>query len=540
MIEGPPADPPAPPHEVRPVFATVTILFSDIRGFTEYTDQYGDEAAVRMLHKHNGIVEAQLARYGGQVVKRQGDSFMVSFEAARTAVTSAVAIQRKLDESRSRGQGVTIQVGIGINLGEPVREGADYFGGAVNLASRICAAAGPGQILVSQTLRNVVAKMEGTSFIDIGPQPIKGFSEPQRLFLVDWSSATQIAAPLVIVDAPLPAESKDPIHTSKATVISSLTTSSLPSATTARARQPVGGQAPPRRRLKPRLLPLAVLVLAMLVISGVLGAIALARGNSNKATNSSPVSKATNLQALPSRYAGSWTGSGHAFSPAVDFAITMSLRAGQVGQLVGEIDRPTLGCKQGLILDKATTQSITLTEQGATCWVGGQRSAYAGSKIVASLGGAALDWKEFWDPLASSASAVATLAQGSSGAIPGTSNLIAIPNAYAGTWKGSGHAFSPAVDFAITMSLRAGQVGQLVGEIDRPTLGCKQGLILDKATTQSITLTEQGATCWVGGQRSAYAGSKIVASLGGAALDWKEFWDPLASSASAVAMLSIG
>ena len=167
-----------------------------------------------------------------------------------------------------------------------------------------------------------------------------------------------------------------------------------------------------------------------------------------------------------------------------------------------------------------------------------------GYKILASLSGSSLGWKEFAsDPSAinPTASASATLAQGSSGAIPGTSNLIAIPDADIGTWKGSGHAFSPSVDFAITMTIRAGQVGQVVGEIDRPTLGCKQDLILDKATTQSITLTEQGGFCSVSAGQVAGNGYKILASLSGSSLDWKEFpGDPSAGNASATSTLTMG
>ncbi|HEY8816417.1 MAG TPA: adenylate/guanylate cyclase domain-containing protein, partial [Candidatus Dormibacteraeota bacterium] len=74
--------------------STVTILFSDIRGFTEYTDENGDEAAYTMLRLHNTLVQEQLALYRGHVVKTQGDSFMVSFDSARTAVTCATAIQK--------------------------------------------------------------------------------------------------------------------------------------------------------------------------------------------------------------------------------------------------------------------------------------------------------------------------------------------------------------------------------------------------------------------------------------------------------------
>ena len=68
---------------------TVTIFFSDIRGFTEYTEAHGDAAAYRMLQHHNAMVQEQIALYGGHIVKTLGDSYMVSFDAARNAMTYA-------------------------------------------------------------------------------------------------------------------------------------------------------------------------------------------------------------------------------------------------------------------------------------------------------------------------------------------------------------------------------------------------------------------------------------------------------------------
>ncbi len=119
-----------PARSGGPAFgSTVTILFSDIRGFTEYTDVYGDESAYRMLRLHNTLVQEQLALYRGHVVKTQGDSFMVSFDSARTAVTCAIAIQKAIGEANRQHGGAGIGIGIGINTGEPVREGADFFGG---------------------------------------------------------------------------------------------------------------------------------------------------------------------------------------------------------------------------------------------------------------------------------------------------------------------------------------------------------------------------------------------------------------------------
>lgn len=174
--------------------STITILFTDIRGFTEFTDAHGDEAAYRMLQQHNNVVQEQIALYGGHVVKSLGDSFLVSFESARTAVTCAIAMQRAIEQRNRAQQGPRIETGIGINTGEPIRDGGDLFGGSVNLASRICAAAGPGRILISDTARHVVGRIDGAYYIDRGFFELKGFGEPQRLFEVDWAAASAVRA----------------------------------------------------------------------------------------------------------------------------------------------------------------------------------------------------------------------------------------------------------------------------------------------------------------------------------------------------------
>lgn len=208
--EGPPAEAaPAEPTSadatgaeppVPLTFApTVTLFFSDIRSFTEYTDAHGDVAAFRMLQFHNTMVQEQIALYGGHIVKTLGDSFMVSFNAARNAMACGIGIQKSLALYNDKESGAKIHIGIGINMGEPILDADDFFGGSVNLAARICAAAGPGEILVSEGVRHVVGKMEGTDYIDRGHFELKGFQEPQHVYAVDWSGlgASTAVSPVV-------------------------------------------------------------------------------------------------------------------------------------------------------------------------------------------------------------------------------------------------------------------------------------------------------------------------------------------------------
>ena len=193
--------PQAVPGTSTPFSGTVTIFFSDIRGFTDYTERFGDEAAYGILREHNATVRKQIEAFGGVVVKTHGDSFMVAFTTARGAILCAVAIQKSIAESDQNQAGPRIAIGVGINTGEPIQEGGDYFGSMVNLASRICATAGPGEILIAETTRYVAGRIEAVDYLDRGLHELKGFPEAKRLCEVVWrlpgtgASAAAAAAP---------------------------------------------------------------------------------------------------------------------------------------------------------------------------------------------------------------------------------------------------------------------------------------------------------------------------------------------------------
>src|SRR5262245_65225824 len=105
---------------------------------------------------------------------------MVAFRTARAAIQCAVAIQRALPAATPGEAGKRIALGIGVNTGEPIQEGGDFFGGPVNLASRICSAAGPGQVLISETTRYVAGRIEAVEVVERGLDDIKGLQEAQE------------------------------------------------------------------------------------------------------------------------------------------------------------------------------------------------------------------------------------------------------------------------------------------------------------------------------------------------------------------------
>jgi len=162
-----------------------TIMFTDMEGSTALTQRLGDAAAQQLVRLHDSIVSKALASFGGQQVKHTGDGIMASFPTASSAVECAIAIQQAFAEHNDAAPAEPFSVRIGINAGEPVEEGDDLFGTAVQLAKRVCESAGPGEILTSDVVRQLVAG-KGFLFAERGEAAMRGFEEPVRIYEVRW------------------------------------------------------------------------------------------------------------------------------------------------------------------------------------------------------------------------------------------------------------------------------------------------------------------------------------------------------------------
>jgi class 3 adenylate cyclase len=178
-----------PPRRFGPgetVAGLRTILFTDVEGSTALTQRLGDFQARQIMRQHERITRQALADYGGSEVKALGDGFMASFESASKALECSVAIQQAFETFNGLGN-APIRVRIGINAGEPIAEGDDLFGTAVNLAARIAAQADGGQVLVSDVVRQLVAG-KGFLFSDRGDVLVRGFEDPVRLYELRWGN----------------------------------------------------------------------------------------------------------------------------------------------------------------------------------------------------------------------------------------------------------------------------------------------------------------------------------------------------------------
>lgn len=125
----------------------VAILFTDLVGFSSWALEAGDAAAVRLLREVAEAIEPPVIERQGEVVKRLGDGLMAAFWDAPHAVEAAFALEERI--ARVELDGYRPQLRTGIHLGRPRKLGGDYFGVDVNTAARLCEAAKPGEILVS-------------------------------------------------------------------------------------------------------------------------------------------------------------------------------------------------------------------------------------------------------------------------------------------------------------------------------------------------------------------------------------------------------
>ena len=156
----------------------LTIMFTDLQDSTALTQRLGDaRAQEELVHRHNEVVRGALASHSGREVKHTGDGIMASFGSGSHAIDAALAIQEAF------GADQAVQVRIGLNAGEPVAEDGDLFGATVQLAARVCSRAEPGDVLVTNVVREL-AMGKGFLFSEQMPAALKGFEEPVRLFAV--------------------------------------------------------------------------------------------------------------------------------------------------------------------------------------------------------------------------------------------------------------------------------------------------------------------------------------------------------------------
>ncbi len=180
-----------------PNVLTGAVAFTDIAGFTEFTALRGDHEALALLSKQEAIVNAELTP-GARLIKEIGDGLLFWFPSASDAIDTMVRLQERFEEA-SFDPETPLWVRMGVHWGTQMQRRDDIVGHDVNLASRICNLAAPGEILISGAAARAAAGLPGILLEEVGPAVLKGIPEPVALY-----RATRAFAPaLALAPGPL-------------------------------------------------------------------------------------------------------------------------------------------------------------------------------------------------------------------------------------------------------------------------------------------------------------------------------------------------
>jgi class 3 adenylate cyclase len=183
-----------------------TFLIADVRGYTRFTAERGDDAAARLSLKLASLAQEGVSAHEGEVIELRGDEVLAVFASARQALRAAVTLQTSFQEATRADPSLPLPVGIGLDAGEAVSIGDGFRGAALNLAARLCSLAGPGEVLASDGVIHLARRVEGIEYSDRGVAQLKGFDDPVRVMQVTLSES-RLAGPSSddsLVTAPLP------------------------------------------------------------------------------------------------------------------------------------------------------------------------------------------------------------------------------------------------------------------------------------------------------------------------------------------------
>jgi YVTN family beta-propeller protein len=161
-----------------------TFLIADVRGYTLFTQERGDEAAAKLAKKFAGLAREGVEARGGSVIELRGDEALAVFASPRQAIRAAVDLQQRFVDETLDDPSLPLMVGIGLDAGEAVPVEGGYRGGALNTAARLCGQAGPGEVLATPEVVHLARAVEGVRYLDRGTVHLKGIAEPVRLIRV--------------------------------------------------------------------------------------------------------------------------------------------------------------------------------------------------------------------------------------------------------------------------------------------------------------------------------------------------------------------
>ncbi|MEA2459925.1 MAG: hypothetical protein QOH90_102 [Actinomycetota bacterium] len=191
-----------------------TFLIADVRGYTLFTQERGDEAAAKLAARFAEICREEISEHGGSVIELRGDEALAVFESPRQAIRASTLLQRRFVEETEADPTIPLPVGIGLDAGEAVALEGGYRGGALNLAARLCGRARPGEILASQGVIHMARKVDGVRLVERGKLQLKGLGEPVRVFAVISEEEDAAERMKRLLPAP-PSKGRAPIRLAK-------------------------------------------------------------------------------------------------------------------------------------------------------------------------------------------------------------------------------------------------------------------------------------------------------------------------------------
>ena len=183
---------------------TRTFLFADLRGYTGFVERHGDRAAADLVAAYRKLIRQRVQESNGAEIKTEGDAVFVVFQSARQAIACSAAILSDAAARTQENPDLPMRLGIGLHAGEPVAQEGDFIGSAVNVAARIGAAAGAGQLLISEVVRGLVRTGAPFPMRDRGPVALKGLSELMHLYEVVWSDVPLADSAALVEGSMLP------------------------------------------------------------------------------------------------------------------------------------------------------------------------------------------------------------------------------------------------------------------------------------------------------------------------------------------------
>ena len=157
--------------------AVRTFLIADIRGWTAFTAERGDEAASNLAKKFAEVATEGVEAWGGSVVELRGDEVLAVFDSARNGLRAAAELQSAFAAETRLEPDLPLTVGIGVDAGEAVPVGDGFRGAALNVAARLCATAQAGETIATQTVTHLAGAIPSIEYEELEPAHLKGLKK---------------------------------------------------------------------------------------------------------------------------------------------------------------------------------------------------------------------------------------------------------------------------------------------------------------------------------------------------------------------------